>query len=154
MSIEQEIKELAERHLPSATAGVLSEYLNQAEEAQIELGELQQLLEEEKEHAASLEQQITELHKTVSEYEAKERLWGDFNAREDALTKRESSREAEIASLERQAAEDKCNMMHELVSKVFGHPSVMVTNNRQIFNPAASSTQHTTDTEMKTTTKT
>jgi len=128
--MEKEIKEILEKHLPAATAGVMKEYIEKAERAKVAFEALKAINEK-------LEYEMKGKNKTITLLTKEIKYQGDLDAQVVWIKKEELSLETrkrgialEIAQIQLQCAEDRNDKIESLVEKVFGHPNVSISTVR------------------------
>ena len=130
---QQKIEEIVKESLPASTANALKEYLEEAKSTEGQLQVCKEQLVERGDSIVALEENIRQLTK------AKEALEKLVN-KEDYLNIMEEDLKDERRNLDKAKLEIRLEMMKErqktmddLVSKVFGHPAVTVTNRNKGF---------------------
>jgi len=125
--MEQEIKNIIEKHLPEQTAGVMKDFIAQAEKTEKDL--------------ADAKRSIITNDKVITEYQKKEDLYSfinvmqkdlddrveALNVREELITQRENNATVIESTIRMEMMTSNMENMKELVNKVFGHPSVSIT---------------------------
>ena len=122
------IQEVVKQNLPEATAKEMSSFIAQAEQDKVRLSELEEKTLSQQETIEKQCKAIEELNELVSRSET-------LDARANALDKREQALELTLAKTKLEESEKRSDMAERLVAKVFGHPSVTVTNSRDVFTP-------------------
>ena len=127
-TLEQDLQEAIKKNLPAQAAGELKKFIEEAEETKIELADKQELLKNTREN-------LENERKVNQEMAAKLITQQEMDKREQACTKREEEVTIRERDIKLELAQNEINMLnaknqntHELVSKVFGHPSVTVNN--------------------------
>lgn len=138
-NLKNQMLELVKENLPEATAGEMKKYIESAEATKKELTKAEKkisILEnaiKEAEKVAKLEREIKESLEEVIK-ETAEKI-ADVEEREKILIKGESELENKLLRIELDCAYNSSNQIMSLVEKVFGHPSVTVTNTKTTPNP-------------------
>ena len=130
--ITKEMQELIEKNLPSATAGVMTKYIKEAEKTKDDLVESESQVK-------SLLKQLIEWKTKTEKLERLKSYWQNLNEREASLAKeteslrvRERDIKLEIANIRTAEANNRNIIIERLVEKVFGHPSVSVSTYKNI----------------------
>lgn len=124
-SITQEVQKAIEQNLPSATAGVMKDFIKEAEATKTKL--------------TITEEENTELKQTIHNLKAKLDHINNLEERENKLEERtqETNDKAynldlQISSIRLEEAGKRQEVVERLVDKVFGHPSVTITKNTHL----------------------
>jgi len=125
--MNKEIQKAIEESLPAQTAGVLKERLVALEITEKfyekltkDYSDIENKYKEASSFISNQTEEIKQLSKKIKE----------VNEREKIITKRENELELTITKIRLEMTEKMHSDTHELVNKVFGHPSVTVSNNR------------------------
>jgi hypothetical protein len=129
--LSQQINELVKEKLPEATANEMRKFIEEAKQDKIILKEKIQEIE-------SYKKTNKELNKVIDEYKTKDQAYNQMGemarkvtGRENAVEKRENTLELTLAKMELEYCSNSNQNILNLTSKVFGHPSVTVTNRRE-----------------------
>jgi tRNA/tmRNA/rRNA uracil-C5-methylase (TrmA/RlmC/RlmD family) len=121
MSMQEKIELAIQNDLPNQVAEALQAKLKQADKDAVDLKECKRYTGELQENNKALEATVTSLQEKLNTQETTDKKLKE-------IREAKAEMEVTIAGLKQTAAEDKCNMMDKLVSKVFGHPSVRIEN--------------------------
>jgi hypothetical protein len=124
-NITKEIREAIESNLPAATAGVMSDFITEAENTKDELVLIQKI--NKKQTSEIEEQKIIISQLSALKYQKK-----DLEKKEATLRIRERDLNLEIVQIKLEAANARNEKIESLVEKVFGHPAVSVSTNKSI----------------------
>ena len=128
--LAQDILSAIEANLPSLAASQLKEVLNKASEDAENRAWLEAELKKELEKTKSLQQEVHQLYAKVGYLEAKAEQVEEL---EKELTKKLQTIEIDKMTIKLEAANQRCMVVEQLVTKVFSHPYVTVakTSNGQ-----------------------
>lgn len=138
-SVSAEIADLIEKNLPSATAGVMKDFIKEAEKTSEELSKAYKIIANQTNALEKLESSCLEYRTTITEYEDMGVLKSELEDKESKLNIREQKLDLEISNILLQESVARNRAVESLVTKVFGHPSVMVTNRKSIVTPISGS---------------
>ena len=128
MNFQEKINEVIAANLPAATASELQSYLANAEADKKELAEAKKKIN-------SLQERIGELEDENARLKASAELADSLHELEEKLNKRERDFELEIQRLKVGMMEDSTHKLFALVDKVFGIPTVCVSNTKDVVTP-------------------
>lgn len=127
-TLEQDLKEAIKKNLPAQAAGELKKFIEEAEQTKSDLEDTKEVLESTRKKLA----QERKINQDMSEKLVKQQ---EMDKREEDCTKREEEVSIRERDIQLELAQNEINMLnaknqntHELVAKVFGHPSVTVNN--------------------------
>ena len=127
MNIDDQIQNIIKNELPTQVGLALQERLAQAEKDSKDLAECKKYTEE-------LLESMKDLREGLDTQETNKKRLKEAKDLEEKMA-------VTLAMKDKVAAEDKCTMMKNLVSQVFGHPNVTITKSgfRDVPVPADSS---------------
>lgn len=128
MTIEQEMQELIQKNLPAQAAGEMKKYIEEAELTKSDLENTLKVLENTRKNLQEERARNNEMAKKITAQQEMDKREQECIKREEALCSRESKLELEMARQEISLLKVNHTKIESLVEKVFGHPSVTVTN--------------------------
>jgi len=128
----EDIKKLIEGNLPEATAGVMKEYLVDAEQIRKSYESLKKSHELVHVELESFKKQLKEKIGIINNHKCFEARSQGIDERLTKVEQRENNIDVEIANIRVKEAEKRADTLESLVSKVFGHPKVTVNNHKNI----------------------
>jgi hypothetical protein len=131
--ITKEMKKLIADNLPAATAGAMSDFIA---EAKVTKGELRIANGRIKDQDQELEEKaelIKVLRMAETTADALEKAAKEVSDREKDVSIRERNISMEVMRVELNSANDRNATVERLVDKVFGHPGVKVTTQKEAF---------------------
>lgn len=131
------INELAVEHLPEATAGALKQHLARIDSLEADNERLENTVEADAVQIRQLNGQIKKLKDELYKHDCLFNREAAAKKREQEIEDRERALDSQIAKLKQDEAEKRVGTIERLVDKVFGHPSVTVSNSREIATPVA-----------------
>lgn len=121
-----ELEDIIAKNLPAQTAAQMSEFIKAAEATSKELSSIKNELESGREEANRLRKNISDLEALKNSEEDVANRSSSLDSRERALDARERGFDMEILTLRVELMQEGRSSEHELVDKVFGHPSVTI----------------------------
>lgn len=123
-----QIQDVIKQNLPEATAKQMSTFIQEAEADKVRLTSLERESQTQMNTINRQQTEISELKDLVKKEEV-------LIEKENDLTKREQALNLQIAEIKLDEALKRNESIENLVSKVFGHPSVTVCNSRDVYTP-------------------
>lgn len=147
--LAQDILSAIEANLPSLTATQLKEVLNKAFEDADKRVWLETELKKEIENAKSLHREVDGLRAKIAELESRE---ANVQTLEKELREKLQTIEIDKMTIKLEAANQRCMVVEQLVTKVFSHPYVTVAKSSNGQHPGGvyfNNTETTTTSESK-----
>jgi len=164
--ITEEMQELIAKNLPAATAGAMKDFIEESEEVKLNLKEsLEKNIIKDK-SIDSLLREAALLNGKIEKFEDFNKREKELDGREISIADRERNIKLQIIEIQLSVTQASLATTERLVEKVFGHPSVTVTNSKNVYTPimhnqgngcgeyqSGSSTTNTEETKTTTETK-
>lgn len=128
MSIINDLQDSIAANLPAAVASELSKYIEEAEKQKINIKALTRLYEDEVDSGIMKEKDILSLNNKIIAQDILSEREEDLVFAEEEFRIRNSALKEEILKIKLLESEKRNALMEGLVGKVFGHPSVTISN--------------------------
>ena len=130
--MKDELLSVIEKNLPAATAGVMKDFIADAENNKAKLKKQEKTISELQDTITKLQEELKGSHKLIRKQEEVDKLKQSLATLDTTLSERERNIDVTLLQLKLEMMTDRNERIERLVDKVFGHPSVTVSSCKDV----------------------